>query len=306
MKKIVVIGSLNMDVVIQTPRMPEKGETISGAGVSYIPGGKGANQAFSAAKLGGRVSMIGAVGQDSAGDALIRNLEKVGVDVSGIECCPDVPTGQAFITVDQNGDNSIVLVAGANQAVTKELVDRHENLIREADLVLLQLEIPLESVEYAKEIAAALGKRALLDPAPAVSGLPSSFWKGVSCIKPNETEIGILTGRACDTEEELRASAQELRSLGAEQVLISLGEKGCLFVGENTEELFAAQKVKAVDTTAAGDCFMGALARMLSEDASMQEAIAFAQKAAAVSVTRKGAQTSMPSMEEVLGETKEP
>lgn len=302
MKKILVIGSLNMDVVLHVPVMPQKGETISGSDLSYVPGGKGANQAYAAAKLGASVSVIGAVGDDAAGKALVANLQEAGADISGIEVCRNTPTGQAFITVDGEGNNSIVLIAGANELVTRELMDRHLDLFREADILLLQMEIPLKTVIYAKEMAVKLGKTVLVDPAPAVKGLPDSFWKGIDFLKPNETETGILTGKGCRTMEELDQGAEMLQQLGVKNVLISLGEKGCFWSGREEKKIYPAQKVRAIDTTAAGDCFMGAFARKLSEDAAIEESVLFAQKAAAVSVTRKGAQTSMPSMDELLSE----
>ncbi len=299
MKKIVVIGSLNMDVVVETPAMPQKGETISGKSISYLPGGKGANQAAAIGKLGGQVVMIGAVGADASGQALTKSLTEAGVDSSGIEVLPGLPTGQAFITVDENGDNSIIIIAGTNGQVSIEMVEQHRKQIEEADIILMQLEIPIDTVCHVKNMAKQLGKQVIIDPAPAVSELPKDFWKGVDYIKPNETEIEILTGRKCSTQEEVLLAARSLIDEGVSNVIVSLGSKGCLLVTDQTEELFPSMKVNAVDTTAAGDCFIGAFTEALSEERSVQEAIAFAQRAAAYSVMHKGAQASLPLRQEL-------
>ena len=304
MKKIVVIGSLNMDVVIETQHMPERGETISGTSVNLVPGGKGANQAYAAGKLGGNVTMIGAVGKDAAGDALLENLKSVGVDVSGICQMKEDTTGQAFITVDDNGDNSIIIIAGTNGKITKELIDENAHIIKESDIVIMQLEIPLDIVEYVKEMALREGKTVIVDPAPAVRDIPEHFWKGIDYIKPNETELAILTGVRPKTREELVKAARMMIKKGVKNVIVTLGGDGCMFVTENTEELFTSYKVKAVDTTAAGDSFTAAFAFALSQGKSYKEAITLGQKVSSIAVTRKGAQTSIPTMEEVEMENK--
>lgn len=299
MKKITVVGSMNMDIVVETPRLPAAGETISGRSVDEIPGGKGANQAYAIGKLGGDVSMIGAVGKDAYGLALKNNLDSVGVNTNGVQMITDVPTGQAHITVDDNGENSIVLIAGANGMVTKELVDQNIGLIESCDILIMQLEIPLETVSYVKELAVKLGKTVIVDPAPALSNIPDDFWQGIDYIKPNETELQILVGRKLETLDELKQGAREMLNKGVKHVLVSLGGEGCLFVSDEKEEFFPANKVRAVDTTAAGDSFTAAFALALSFGKTFDEAIAFGQKVSAVVVTRKGAQTSIPSMEEL-------
>lgn len=299
MKKIVIVGSLNMDCILEVPHMPEKGETIKGTTIKMVPGGKGANQAYTAGKLGGNVSMIGAVGNDAYGDTLKANLKHVGVDISGVEQMDGEVTGQAFINVDEKGDNSIIIIAGANGLVTKELIQKHIGLIENCDIVIMQLEIPFETVEYVKQLDCRLGKMVIVDPAPAAANIPDSFWKGISYIKPNETELEILTGKKRKTYEELKEGAKEMLEKGVEGVILTLGSKGCLLVTEDGEELFEAQKVEAVDTTAAGDCFTAAVALALSDDKEMREAIRFGQMVSAITVTRKGAQTSIPDMEEV-------
>lgn len=299
MKKIAVVGSLNMDVVIETPHMPECGETISGKNVTMVPGGKGANQAYAVGKLGGDVTMIGAVGMDTSGKALIDNLKSVNVNVSGIRQLDNSVTGQAFITVDENGDNAIIIIAGSNGLVTKELIDENAEIIRESDIVIMQLEIPLDVVEYVKEFAIKEGKTVIVDPAPAVSNIPDKFWKGIDYIKPNETELAILTGLKMETREELAQGARVMIEKGVKNVIVTLGGEGCLLVTEEKEEFFPSYKVKAIDTTAAGDSFTAAFALALSQGADYKEAIRLGQKVSSIAVTRKGAQTSIPSMEEV-------
>lgn len=301
MKKILVIGSLNMDTVIETPRIPAPGETIMGKAVKLVPGGKGANQVYTMGKLGGNVSMIGAVGEDSFGEMLIDNLKRVKVDVSGVERIVGGTTGQAFIPVDDAGENSIIVIGGTNGLVDEALLRRHEDLMDACDIVVMQQEIPLSTVMAAKELAVEKGKTIIVDPAPAAA-MPDEFWKDIDYMKPNETELGILVGRGLHTQEEYRAAAYEMLEKGVKHLLVTLGSKGCLFLSKGEEEFIPAVKVKAVDTTAAGDCFTGAFAVALSQGKAEREAIAFAQRASAIAVTRKGAQTSVPSYEEVVAD----
>ena len=226
-------------------------------------------------------------------------MRSVNVNVSGIRQLQDGTTGQAFIAVDDNGDNSIIIIAGTNGLVTKEVIDENAQIIRESDIVIMQLEIPLEVVEYVKELALEAGKTVIVDPAPAVSGIPESFWQGIDYIKPNETELAILTGEKMSTEDELVKGARKMIEKGVKNVIVTLGGDGCLFVTADTAELFPSNKVKAVDTTAAGDSFTAAFALALSQGADYKEAIRLGQKVSSIAVTRKGAQTSIPSMEEV-------
>lgn len=299
MKKILVIGSLNMDTVIETPYMPQSGETLAGKSITLVPGGKGANQAYTVGKLGGDVSIIGAVADDSIGTALKANLESVGVNTSGISTLPGATTGQAFITVDDNGANSIILIAGTNGLVSREMIDQHRNLIQACDIVMMQLEIDWNVVAYAKDLAVSMGKTVIIDPAPALPGLPDSFWQGVDYIKPNETELEILTGRPLSCQADLEAAAGEMFSKGVRNVMVSLGGDGCLLMNREGMHFYPAKKVHAVDTTAAGDCFMGAFALALSRGADVAEAITYGQTASAIAVTRKGAQSSIPNPEEI-------
>lgn len=303
MKRILVIGSLNMDMVMETSRMPKAGETIAGKSVMYAPGGKGANQAYAIGRLGGNVGMIGAIGDDAFGAALKNNLEEVGVTTSGLEIISGTPTGQAFITVDERGENSIILIAGTNGLVTTQMIDNHLSEIEQSDIIVMQLEIPFEVVSYVKNIALELGKVIVVDPAPAVANLPDSFWVGIDYLKPNETELEILTGIHAESEEELKKGAKILLSKGVKNVIVTFGEKGCMLVSKDKEQVFPANKVPVVDTTAAGDSFTAGMVLALSQGMSCEEAIQFGQQVSAIVVSRKGAQTSIPTIEEVLGYT---
>lgn len=297
MRKILVIGSLNMDFVINVDHMPLKGETILSGDFDLIPGGKGANQAYATGKLGGSVAMLGAVGDDDYGRALVKNLESVGVDMSHIKTCGH--TGNAFITVDKNGDNSIIVVQGANAAVDKAYIDENIQLIKDSDIIVLQLEIPLETVCHAAKTAKGLGKTVILDPAPAKSGLPEELIHFVDIVKPNEVELQMLLDDP-EADKHLRQSAEMLVSMGAATVAVTLGGEGAYLYRNGEEKRFACEKgLKAVDTTAAGDSFTGALALGLAEGRSIEESIEFAIKVAGIVVTRKGAQTSIPSRDEI-------
>lgn len=301
MKKILVIGSLNMDITLRMERAPEAGETLTADSMVASPGGKGANQAYAAGKLGGDVAMLGAVGQDAYGEELIANLASVGVDVSGIQKIADVPTGTAVIYVEQTGENRIVLVTGANGRVDRAYIDAHMDKIAACDIVILQLEIPLDIVVYAAKKAKGLGKTVIVDPAPAVPDIPKELWGYVDYIKPNETELNIiLTGKADGLP--LDEALTQVQQLGVKNVWVTMGDHGVFFRDENgREETIPSVRVKAVDTTAAGDTFLAAAAVSLSKGKTPAEAIAYGNRAAALAVTRPGAQQSVPTEEEVEG-----
>lgn len=301
MKKILVVGSLNMDSVIRVHNIPVPGETVLAQGIRQVPGGKGANQAYAAAKLGGQVAMIGAVGDDAFGRQLKDNLASVGVDVSGIETLPGCPTGNAVIPVDDRGENAILVVPGANAQLTTEMIDRHIRLVDECDMILMQLEIPLEVVSYVKQLGRARGKQMILDPAPAKAGLPDDFFAGFDIVKPNETELQTLLGKALPTPQALQDGARALLQKGVGAVIVTLGEAGAWMVTNAGVQTFPACKVTAVDTTAAGDSFTAAFAVARSRGESDADAIAFGNRVSGIVVTRPGAQTSVPTMEEVTG-----
>lgn len=298
MQRVIVIGSLNLDYSIETPRLPAPGETILARGLRLTPGGKGANQAYALARLGCAVRMVGAVGADSAGETLRASLRAAGVDDGGVRVLPDAPTGQAFIPVDERGENSILVVPGANSLLTRADVDRELDHIAACDAVVLQLEIPLDVAAYAAARARALGKLVVLDPAPAVPELPDGLLACADFLKPNETELAILTGLPADTEAERVAAAQSLLARGVGTVLVSQGGAGVLAVDARGVARCPAVPVRAVDTTAAGDCFTAAFVAAY-DGANRDAAIGFAVRAAAIAVSRPGAQSSIPTRAEV-------
>lgn len=299
MKKIVVIGSLNVDFVVNVKEMPLVGETLLASGFELIPGGKGANQSYALGKLGADVSMLGVVGDDAYAKMLLTSLQDAGVDISHIKTENGVSTGIALINVNQRGDNSIIVVQGANKCVTKEYIDCNLDLIKTCDIVIFQLEIPIETVVYAAEIAKKYGKTVILDPAPAPGPLPESLLRNVDIIKPNETELSILTGIE-HAENHLKEASDLLKSAGVGCVMVTMGGKG-VYVNpsEGAPCLIECDKVEVVDTTAAGDSFTAAVAVSLIHGKDILAAAAYANKVASLVVTRKGAQSSIPTLAEV-------
>jgi ribokinase len=297
--RIVVVGSLNADLVVRVARFAAPGETVSGHGFAVIPGGKGANQACAAARLGGDVVMVGCVGADGHGELLRRSLAQAGADVAHVASVADAPTGVALITVDDAAENHIVVVPGANAHLTAARVAEAAAVFPGAAVVLLQLEVPLEAVEEAARRARAAGARVVLDPAPA-RALPDAVVAAADHLTPNQTELAALTGAPVRTEEDARHAARGLLARGAGHVVVKRGEHGALLVGADGEWSWPAPPVPAVDTTAAGDAWNGAFAVALAGGSSLTEAGRFATAAASLSVTRHGAQPSMPRRDEVL------
>ena len=295
-KGILVTGSLNMDLSIDLAKMPVTGETILGRGIAYKAGGKGANQACAAGKLGGRVRMLGCVGQDEFGQKLVKSLSESGVETDYIKESRDLPTGTAVIYVDDNGDNSIVVIPGANMACDIEYLKEQDEQFHWCDYVVLQMEIPYEAVWYSVKRAKELGKMVILNPAPAPDEIPEEILSLVDYLTPNETEIIALNGKSKD---DIREGAEKLLSRGVSNVIATLGDRGALLVNRYGETFYPARKVVSVDTTAAGDCFNGAMVAALAEGQSEAEAILFANIASSIAVTRKGAQESLPIREEV-------
>ncbi len=292
-RPIVVVGSINMDLVAGTPRIPLAGQTLTGDSFLTTPGGKGANQAVAAARLGAVVHMVGMVGGDVFGAALIDNLSKSRVNASAVERV-DGPSGVAMIAVAANGENSIIVVPGANGMVTPDFIDQHQALIGSAGMVLCQLELPLETVTHLIDVSARLGVPVMLDPAPAAA-LPDSVWSGIAWFTPNETEAALYAGEALVPE----AAAEQLLARGLRGVALKRGSQGVYVAERNGKAAWVpAFHVDAVDTVAAGDCFNGAFAVALLEGLDPWSAARFASAAAAISVTRHGAQASMPSRSE--------
>lgn len=300
MSKILVVGSLNMDLVALAPRLAGPGETLIGDSYFTAGGGKGANQAFAAARLGGDVAMIGRVGTDHHGAILCADLAAAGCDVSGVACV-EGPSGVALILVSREGQNAIVVVPGANAALGIEDIKDAADRFATVRFVLLQLESPIDAVVAAARAARQAGAAVILDPAPAVPDLPRPLLGAVDYLTPNEAEAQQLAGRAPRALSIAEATelASRLRERGPRNVILKLGAQGCVIADAHGSTLVAAPEVTARDTTAAGDVFNGALAVALSEGAGLEKACAIACQAAALSVQRLGAQPSMPSRAEL-------
>ncbi|WP_353742538.1 ribokinase [Pseudomonas fluorescens] len=296
--KVVVIGSLNMDLVTRAPRLPRGGETLIGQSFTTVSGGKGANQAVAAARLGARVSMIGCVGNDAYGEALRGALLAEQIDCQAVSTV-DGSSGVALIVVDDSSQNTIVIVPGANGALTAEAIDRFDSVIRAADVLICQLEVPDASVGHALKRGRELGKTVILNPAPASRPLPADWYASIDYLIPNESEASALSGLSVDSLDTAQAAATRLIALGAGKVIITLGAQGSLFADGQRFEHFPAPVVKAVDTTAAGDTFVGGFAAALAAGQDEVQAIRFGQVAAALSVTRAGAQPSIPALSDV-------
>lgn len=298
-KGILIVGSLNMDIVVEMTKMPELGETVMGKHLSYIPGGKGANQACAAGKLGGHVTMLGCVGNDNFGTRQIQLLKESHVCMEYVGVREEEPTGTAVIYVDGTGANSIVVIPGANARCDIQYLKEHDELFQNCSYAMFQMEIPKEAVYYGIARAKELGKTTILNPAPAPEALPEEIWDKIDFFTPNETELAKLAGLKEMDERSIRRGARKILAKGVKQVLVTMGSKGVLWVNDKTEQIFPARKVEAVDTTAAGDCFNGAFVTALQQGYSIEDAITFANLASSIVVTRKGAQSSIPERDEV-------
>ncbi|MBK5351588.1 ribokinase [Pseudomonas sp. TH41] len=296
--KVVVVGSINMDLVTRAPRLPRGGETLIGESFATVHGGKGANQAVAAARLGAQVSMVGCVGSDAYGEELRGALLAEQIDCQAVSIV-EGSSGVALIVVDDNSQNAIVIVAGANGALTSEVIDRFDSVLQAADVMICQQEVPDATVGYALARGRALGKIVILNPAPASRPLPPDWYASIDYLIPNESEAAALSGLPVDSLETAETAATRLIGMGASKVIITLGAQGLLFANGKNFEHFPAPTVKAVDTTAAGDTFVGGFAAALAAGESEAEAIRFGQIAAALSVTRAGAQPSIPTLSDV-------
>lgn len=298
MKNILIVGSINIDLTIRTDRVPAMGETVTGYGFAASPGGKGANQAIAVGKLGGTVKMLGLVGDDAYGQRLVDNFNKNGVVFCG-QMLKDTPTGTALITVCE-GNNAIIIDKGANGLVTPEVIDNNAELFDWADIVVLQLEIPLDTVCYAIKLAKSRDCFVILNPAP-YADLPTDIFGLCDMVIPNETECQLLTGILPADNATTLAALLKMQDMGIKQPLVTLGENGSAFLENGKLAVCPARKVTAVDTTAAGDCFIGTLSLMLGSGATLRGAVATATVASSIAVSRPGASDSIPTAEELGG-----
>lgn len=300
LKRILVIGSSNVDLVIHVPYMPSVGETIKSSSFDRMYGGKGANQALACSKLGGNTSFLSVVGNDKQGDILVSNIRMAGVNADMIERVADAPTGMALIYINKKGNNSIVIVPGANEKCNVDYLKRQDKAIADSDIVILQMEIPSDSVYYAIKRAKELGKMIILNPAPAPENIPDGIYHMLDFITPNETELQKLTGLSIDSRGNLINAAKTLLNRGVSNVIVTLGSKGAMMLNKGGEKFFGVPKVNVVDTTAAGDTFNAAFAVKIAEGKNCDEAIRFANLASSITVSRAGAQPSIPSRQEVI------
>ncbi|MFO7918102.1 MAG: ribokinase [Anaerolineae bacterium] len=298
MPEIAVVGSLNMDLVVRTEEMPRPGETVHGREFTTIPGGKGANQAAAAAKLGAEVEMVGRVGGDDFGTSILDNMRAQGVGTSHIVRDAETPSGIAMIIVDRAGENAIVVAPGANGQVTMQDVHASQKVLAETPYVIMQFEIPLPVVRETIGLANQFGSRVILNPAPAYP-VSSDFFEGLYCLVVNETEAETFTGLAVDDLDAAREAGRALREQGIPVVVITLGAKGALLLREERTIHVPAHQVDVVDTTAAGDAFVGGLAVGLLRGLEVAEAVRYATCAGTLATTVLGAQTSLPSEEQV-------
>jgi len=299
MAQVIVVGSSNTDLVVKTDRFPKPGETLVGGDFFLFQGGKGANQAVTAGRMGAEVSFISRVGNDLFGRQTRESLEKEGISTRFVLEEENKSSGIALITVNGQGENTIVVAPGANASLTPATVQTCLNSIPNPRFILCQLEIPIDTISFLASYAHKEGKKLILNPAPAFE-LPESIYQQLFLITPNETEASLLTGMPCDSEADYPKIAQWFINKGVQQVLLTLGEKGSYFQNSTQKIRVQAQKVAAVDTTAAGDVFNGSLAVALAEGMNWEEAITLATKAASISVTRMGAQASAPFRSELV------
>lgn len=298
-KKIVVVGSTNVDMVVKTTHIPVPGETVLGGAFFMNPGGKGANQAVAVARLGGEVTFISKMGNDIFGKQASQTFDEEGINISGVLSDPENPSGVALITVDEQGENSIVVASGANANLFPEDLKPALHKVSEAGIILMQLEIPLETVRFVAEYAASKGIQVILNPAPA-QALEKKLLNGLTIITPNKTEAEMLSGVKVHNIETAKKAAKKIYEQGVKNVVVTMGALGAVIFRSGKSLYVPARKVEALDTTAAGDVFNGALAVALAEGKDLEEAVQFACLAASISVTRMGAQSSIPYRNELI------
>lgn len=298
MPEVIVVGSLNIDLVVQVPRFPAPGETITGGDLQRYPGGKGANQAVAAAKHQISTAMIGKVGDDPYGEELLENLEHHQIDTTRVLREPDTPTGSALISITPEGENSIIVSPGANARLRAEDLQQAEELIAGASLMLLQLEVPLTTIAHAVRLGKKHGLRIILNPAPAVE-LPASVLEEIDILVPNQSELALLSGMEIDSIQAVETAAGALLDAGIPALIVTLGAEGAYLASEHAKAHLPSIDIRVVDSTAAGDAFIGGLAAAVIQGKSLDDAVQYANIAGALAVTKKGAQPSLPTAAEV-------
>jgi ribokinase len=293
---ILVLGSINIDLTVTTDEIPQVGETVIGKSFNQYPGGKGANQAVCAAKLKSEVCFLGKVGKDAYGDFMLGEMASSGVDVSNIERS-EISTGIAVICVDSKGQNNIVVISGANFSLDFPYIDRHKDAIQKCDLILAQHEIPIEVTEYAFRIAKSLNKTTILNPAPAQK-ISDTMISMTDILVPNEHELSRLTGLSCGSAQDIAEAARVLQNQGVKSIIVTMGKEGAMLFDKEYRRVFPSFKVNAIDTTAAGDSFLGGFAASFIKNRDIAQAITYGQMVASYSIQHKGAQSSMPSLEQ--------
>ncbi|KZK82827.1 Ribokinase [Pseudovibrio sp. Ad13] len=297
---IVIVGSINVDITTRSDRLPQPGETLHGHSYAINLGGKGCNQAVAASKLGGDAQLVGRIGKDGFGDIAAQHLADMGVSTEHVHLDENHGTGIAVIGVDANSENSITVIGGANLAVDESDLERTSDVLKNAKIMLMQLEIPVATCLSAAKKVRSSGGKVIFDPAPApVDGLPEGFLQNVDVVTPNETETEILTGFRPSNAEDAAHAANLLREQGVAAAVVKLGARGVYFKDETSEGFVEPFKVNAIDTVAAGDCFNGGLAYALDSGKSLAEAVRFAAACGALSTTKHGAATSAPTLVEV-------
>jgi ribokinase len=298
MGKILVIGSTNMDIIAMVDHLPVPGETVGNGNLARAHGGKGANQAVAAARAGGDVTFITCIGEDDDGKKMADGFREDGINTDKVSVIPEVPTGTALIFVDRKGENCIAVAPGANDHLSTDLIDRAEQVLKESDLILLQLEIPYNTIQHICKMAARHGKRIILNPAPA-RGLDKDVLRSLEYLVLNETEAEIIAGQKV-TDDNIESVCRAIQEMGPEHIILTLGSRGSFVYDNQVQKRVESFMVNAVDSTAAGDTFCGAFAvSILSGDKDIISAVRFASAAGALSVTRQGAQTSIPELKDI-------
>ncbi|WP_130805836.1 ribokinase [Senegalia massiliensis] len=298
MSDVVVVGSLNMDMVVSVPHIPKIGETILATDIQYYGGGKGSNQAIAAARLGCKVSMIGKVGNDNNGEHLIQSLKSEGINTEGVEISNNI-SGTAFINVSLDGDNNIVVYPGANNDIDIEQIERYREIIENSKICILQMEIPYKVVKYVINLCYEKEVQVVFNPAPATKEIEDELINKINILIPNETELSFLSDEKTLAKDNIEQIAKKTYEKGCTHLIVTLGSKGSLYLSKGGSKYFSSKKTKVVDSTAAGDSFIGALVTGIIQGKSIDDAMEYASYAASLTVSKSGAQSSLPTKKEV-------